>query len=153
MPINWGGMLNLLLLPAVLWAISLCHVYPSSFFLVDIEFGIQDWEEETLKARSVRKGISLLKLGNGSWLLWEQHPNLGASALFPKAFPKCWQAQGKGARLCGWKECSPFSKRQGMFADPVMLSLSWHHRPRAEQGTKTSPMAPARVLLALNFWL
>lgn len=89
MPINWGGMLNLLLLPAVVWAISLCHVYPSSFFLVDIEFGIQDWEEETLKARSVRKGISLLKLGNGSWLLWEQHPIwehlLSSQRLFPSA--------------------------------------------------------------------
>lgn len=110
MPINWGGMLNLLLLPAVVWAISLCHVYPSSFFLVDIEFGIQDWEEETLKARSVRKGISLLKLGNGSWLLWEQHPNLGASALFPKAFPKCWQAQGKEQGFVVGRSVHPFPR-------------------------------------------
>lgn len=120
---------------------------------MDIEFGIQAWEEEALKARSVRKGIGLLKLGNGSWLLWEQHPNLEASVLFPKAFPKSWHQGKEQGFVVGRNECSPFSKRQGMFADPVTLSLSWHHRPRAEQGTKTSPMAPARVLLALNFWL
>lgn len=60
-----------------------------------IEFGIQDWEEDTLIAKSVRKGVSLLKLGSGSLLLGEQHPNLEASALFPKAFPKCWQGWGK----------------------------------------------------------
>lgn len=121
---------------------------------MDIEFGMQDWEEDALTASSVRKGISLLKLGTGLWLLGEQHPNLEASALFPKAFPKSWQAWGKEQGfVVGRNECSPFSKRQGMFADPVTLSLSWHHRPRAEQETKTSPMAPARVLLELNFWL
>lgn len=32
MAINWGGMVNLLLLPAVVGAISLCHIYPSSYF-------------------------------------------------------------------------------------------------------------------------
>lgn len=52
--------------------------------------------------------------------------------------------------MVGMNECSPFSKGQGMFADPLTLSLSWHHKPRAEQRTKTSPMCPARVL---NFWL
>lgn len=35
------------------------------FLLVDVEFGTQDWEEVALKARSVRKGLSLLKLGTG----------------------------------------------------------------------------------------
>lgn len=121
--------------------------------LLDIEFGIQDWEEDALKARSVRKGIRLLKLGTGLWLLGEQHPNLETSSLFPKAFPKGWQARSKEQGfVVGRNECSPFSRRLGMFADSVMLSLSWQHRPRAEQGTKTSPMAPARVLLELNFW-
>lgn len=101
------------------------HISLILFLLVDVEFGIQDWEEDALKARSVREGISLLKLGTVSWLLGEQHPNLEASAHFPKAFPKCWQAWGKEQGfVVGRNECSPFSKRQGMFADPVTLSLS-----------------------------
>lgn len=80
--------------------------------------------------------------------IWKHLPS--SQRLFPSAGRPGGKEQGF---VVGRNEYSPFSKRQGMFADPVTLSLSWHHRPRAEQRTKTSPMAPARVLLELNFWL
>lgn len=94
---------------------------------MDAEFGIQEpltVRNRPYEQRAVR--ISLLHVGTSSWLLGEQHRRLEASALLPKAVPKCWQALvGRDELFILLQEAG---RRQGTLADPATVLLQgWHH--------------------------